>query len=62
MGVFGTPGLIYTIIVAQAAMALWGAYRIRQRPAPLEDGKAVFRPEPVVPVGTELASGHVAPR
>lgn len=62
MGVFGTPGLVYTIIVAQAAMALWGAYRISQRPAPIEDGKAVFRPEPVVPVGTELASGHVTPR
>ncbi|WP_063776606.1 MFS transporter [Microvirga massiliensis] len=62
MGLFGTPGLIYTIIAAQAAMALWGTYRIRCRPAPLEGGKAVFRPAPVVPVGTGLAAGYRAPR
>jgi MFS family permease len=63
MGLFGTPGLIYAIIVAQVAMALWGAYRINCRPAPLEATKVVvFRPEPAVPARTRPAAGHPTSR
>lgn len=58
MGVFGPRGLSYMTIVAQALMALWGAYRIRQRAAPPETLKENFVPEPVVPVGTDLVPSH----
>lgn len=56
MNEFGRIGLPYVIVVAQALMALWGAYRSLQRPSP--PGKESFVPEPAVPVGTELAPGH----
>ena len=53
---FGRMGLPYTIIAAQALMVLWGAYRSLRRPSPA--AKEQFVPEPVVPVGTELAPAH----
>lgn len=59
MSEFGRVGLPYLIVVAEVLMALWGAYRIRQRSAPSEESKEHFVPEPAIPVGTELAPGHV---
>jgi MFS family permease len=58
MSTFGPDGLPCTIIAAQALMASWGAYRIRQRAAPPEAEKEHFMVEPAVPVGTELTPGH----
>jgi len=58
MSAFGRVGLPYVVIIAQALMALWGAYRSLQRPAPSEAGKENFVPEPAVPVGTALAPAH----
>ncbi|QRM30427.1 MFS transporter [Microvirga sp. VF16] len=51
---FGRLGLLYVVIVAQALMAIWGAYRSLQRAAPPQEEKESFVPEPVVPVGTQL--------
>lgn len=51
---FGRLGLLYVVIVAQALMALWGAYRSLQRAAPPAEEKESFIPEPAVPVGTQL--------
>ncbi len=58
MGAFGPEGFAYTAIAAQTLMALWGAYRIRQRAAPPDTEKENFVMEPAVPVGTELAPAH----
>ncbi|MBM6593067.1 MFS transporter [Microvirga pudoricolor] len=58
MSEFGLVGLAYVAIGAQAVMAAWGAYRIRQRAAAPEDEKEAFKPEPAVPVGVELAPAH----
>jgi MFS family permease len=58
MSTFGPDGLPCTIIAAQALMASWGAYRIRQRAAPPEAEKEHFMVEPAVPVGTKLTPGH----
>ncbi|HZW47988.1 MAG TPA: hypothetical protein VFF61_10710, partial [Microvirga sp.] len=58
MSAFGRVGLPYVVIIAQALMALWGAYRSLQRPASSEAGKENFVPEPAVPVGTALAPAH----
>jgi hypothetical protein len=60
MSAFGSEGLAYMTIAAQALMALWGAYRIRQRSAPLEADKEHFVLEPAVPVGTELTPAHMS--
>jgi MFS family permease len=51
---FGRLGLLYVVIVAQALMAVWGAYRSLQRAAPLTEDKEHFVMEPTVPVGTQL--------
>jgi MFS family permease len=51
---FGRLGLLYVVIIAQALMAIWGAYRSLQRAAPSTAEKESFTPEPVVPVGTQL--------
>ncbi|GEO13865.1 MFS transporter [Microvirga aerophila] len=59
MSAFGSEGLAYMTIAAQALMALWGAYRIRQRSAPPEADKEHFVLEPAVPVGTELTPAHM---
>ncbi len=59
MSEFGRMGLPYVIVVAQALMAIWGAYRSLQRAAP--SAKESFVPEPTVPVGTELAAPTGAP-
>ncbi|WP_230530234.1 MFS transporter [Microvirga roseola] len=62
MSTFGRIGLPYTVIVAQILMALWGAYRSLQRPTPQDIEKEHFTPEPVVPVGTQLAPAHAEAR
>jgi len=62
MSALGPEGLAYMTIVAQAMMAVWGAYRIRQRAAPPEAQKEHFVPEPAVPVGTELTPAHAGGR
>jgi len=62
MSTFGLVGLPYVAIGAQALMAAWGVYRIRQRAAPPDEYKEAFVPEPVVPVGTELSPGHAGAR
>lgn len=51
---FGRMGLLYVVIIAQALMAIWGAYRSIQRAAPPTEEKDTFLPEPTVPVGTQL--------
>jgi MFS family permease len=51
---FGRRGLLYVVIVAQALMAIWGAYRSLQRAAPPTEEKEQFVPEPPIPVGTQL--------
>lgn len=51
---FGRLGLLYIFIIAQALMAIWGAYRSLQRAAPPTAAKEQFVPEPSVPVGTQL--------
>ncbi|WP_243375003.1 MFS transporter [Microvirga solisilvae] len=51
---FGRLGLLYVVIVAQALMAIWGAYRSLQRAAPPTAEKENFVVEPTVPVGTQL--------
>ncbi|SCY35120.1 MFS transporter [Microvirga guangxiensis] len=51
---FGRLGLLYIFIVAQALMAIWGAYRSLMRAAPPTAEKESFTPEPPVPVGTQL--------
>jgi len=53
---FGRLGLLYVVVIAQALMAIWGAYRSLQRAAPPTEDKETFVPEPVVPVGTRLES------
>ncbi len=58
MSEFGRIGLPYVVIVAQALMAVWGAYRSLQRPAPSEADKEGFVLEPPIPVGTTLAPAH----
>jgi len=54
MSEFGRIGLPYVVIVAQALMAAWGAYRSIQRPTLSEEEKESFALEPTVPVGTAL--------
>lgn len=54
MTMFGRLGLLYIFIVAQALMAIWGAYRSLQRAAPATADKESFVMEPAVPVGTQL--------
>ncbi len=51
-------GLSYTLIVAQLLMAAFGLYRLRCRAAPPETHQGGFLVEPLVPVGTRLASAH----
>lgn len=51
---FGRLGLLYVFIVAQALMAIWGAYRSLKRAAPPTAEKEHFVVEPTVPVGTQL--------
>ncbi|WP_404286946.1 MFS transporter [Microvirga sp. RSM25] len=51
---FGRLGLLYVVIIAQALMAIWGAYRSLQRAAPPTEEKESFSIEPAVPVGTQL--------
>jgi MFS family permease len=51
---FGRLGLLYVVIISQALMAIWGAYRSLQRAAPPTGAKDTFVPEPAVPVGTQL--------
>ncbi|PVE25823.1 hypothetical protein DC522_03370 [Microvirga sp. KLBC 81] len=51
---FGRVGLLYIFIVAQALMAIWGAYRSLMRASPPQAEKEYFVPEPTVPVGTQL--------
>jgi len=51
---FGRLGLLYVFIVAQALMAIWGAYRSLKRAAPPTAEKEHFVPEPTIPVGTRL--------
>jgi MFS family permease len=51
---FGRLGLLYVVIIAQALMAIWGAYRCLQRAAPPTEEKESFSIEPAVPVGTQL--------
>lgn len=51
---FGRRGLLYVVVIAQALMAIWGAYRSLQRAAPPTEDKETFVPEPPVPVGTKL--------
>ncbi|WP_134496858.1 MFS transporter [Microvirga pakistanensis] len=58
MSEFGRIGLPYVVIVAQALMAVWGAYRSLQRPAASEADKEGFVLEPPIPVGTALAPAH----
>ena len=53
---FGRRGLLYVVVIAQALMAIWGAYRSLQRAAPPTEDKETFVPEPPVPVGTKLES------
>jgi MFS family permease len=60
MTAFGRPGLLYVVIMAQALMAIWGAYRSLQRAAP--EHKDSFVLEAAVPVGTELAPAHAGAR
>ncbi|MEZ0169440.1 MFS transporter [Microvirga sp. TS319] len=62
MSQFGRLGLPYVVIVAQALMALWGAYRSLQRPAPADEDKEDFVPEPAIPVGTALLPAHESAR
>lgn len=54
MGQLGPVGLVYAIVAAQAAMALWGVYRIIARGPTPEEAKEPFRPEPSVAVSTQL--------
>lgn len=51
---FGRLGLLYIVIIAQALMAIWGAYRSLQRAAPPTEEKENFVIEPTIPVGTRL--------
>jgi hypothetical protein len=51
---FGRLGLLYVVIVAQALMAIWGAYRSLQRASRPTEEKETFVPEPTIPVGTRL--------
>ena len=51
-------GLAYTLITAQILMAVFGAYRLKRKPATPELRKAPFQVEPPIPVGTTLASAH----
>jgi len=51
---FGRLGLLYVVIIAQALMAIWGAYRSLQRAAPPTEEKETFVPEPAIPVGARL--------
>jgi MFS family permease len=53
---FGRLGLFYIFIIAQAFMAIWGAYRSLQRAAPPTEEKENFVIEPTIPVGTRLES------
>jgi len=51
-------GLSYTLITTQLLMAAFGLYRLRCRAAPPETHQGGFLVEPLVPVGTRLASAH----
>jgi MFS family permease len=51
-------GLSYTLVVAQALIAVWGLYTLTRRPAPVPTKKGHFLVESSVPVGTTLTSAH----
>ena len=53
-------GLSFTLIATQIFMAAFGLYRLRRRAAPPEMHQGAFVVEPLVPVGTRLASAHSA--
>jgi MFS family permease len=51
-------GLSYTLVAAQALIAIWGIYTLTRRAAPTAAHKGHFLLEPAVPVGTALAPAH----
>jgi MFS family permease len=56
-------GLTYTLVVAQALIALWGLYTlVLRRAAPVSAQKTKFQVEPPVPVATTLVSAHAVER
>lgn len=56
-----TPrGLSYTLVAAQALIAIWGVYTLSRAAPPTATHKRRFLVEPPVPVGTTLAPAHSA--
>jgi MFS family permease len=54
-----TPrGLSYTLVAAQALIALFGVWRLFARSPPPVAHKSSFAVEPPIPVGTEFAAAH----
>jgi len=53
-------GLSYTLVAAQALIAVWGLYTLTRRAAPAAAQKGHFLVEPPIPVGTTLATAHSA--
>jgi len=51
-------GLPYTLVAAQALIAVWGVYTLKRPATATATHKGHFLVEPPVPVGTTLAPAH----